>query len=443
LQFITLVFLGLIVAPVLSAGPGYTPDVLVVKMKPQRGPWEANTTRDELARGAGHADVIAVAPLFRQDFFARASRHFPTSAYFAVRLKKGSDLEKVRLAFSGLGTVESAQPDYELGDPTIELPSDPKVTDQWYLDDLKVKAAWEVTRGEGVSVADVESGFDTAHPDLVGQFDLARTFDYDPQTDNPAKVNDNKMSHGTPVCGIIAARANDIFGVGIAHRAQLIGSQMANSWEAHTKESLWTVNTAKAILGSIEKGASVILIEKQVPTLMSSVERIKVIYDAIAAATAAGIPVIVPAANFGQELKAEADLPDSGSIFVGASTRRGFKAGFSNYGSRVNVAAPGEGVYSVGENNGETTDFGGTSSASAIVAGITALVRAANADLTPRQIRDLLASTGKEVPSEEIVDLKDWVMGRGFSDFADGNTSVGRLVQAGPAVIKARELLKP
>src|SRR5437660_9110285 len=109
---------------------------------------------------------------------------------------------------------------------------------------------------------------------------------------------------------------------------------MANTTKSQSKESLWTVNGARAILGSVERGANVILVEKQVPSLMSSVERVPIIRDAIKAAIAAGIPVIIPAGNFGLELKKEAALDDSGSIIVGATKQEGGICSFSNYGSR-------------------------------------------------------------------------------------------------------------
>ncbi|MEZ4750626.1 MAG: S8 family serine peptidase [Bdellovibrionota bacterium] len=140
-----------------------------------------------------------------------------------------------------------------------------------------------------------------------------------------------------------------------------------------------------------------VLIEKQLPSTLSSVEQSKVIYEAIKAAVAKGVPVVVPAGNFGNELEVEASQDDSGSIFVGATTTTDKPASFSDYGVRVNVAAPGESVYSTQEGESETFSFGGTSSASAITAGVTALVRAANPDLSPKEIRKILMETGTPI----------------------------------------------
>ncbi|MBI4405673.1 MAG: S8 family serine peptidase [Deltaproteobacteria bacterium] len=399
------------------------PDVLVVKSKDPMDRWGATELWDSFRVSNVASEIVSIRPAFPQSELSWGSRDelFPASHYFTVRLKKGTSLSNAIREISAFGSVESVQPDYWLSDPLITF-SDPKFKDQWYVQKLKIDEAWEVATGKGVSVADVESGFDTEHPDLKNQFDKEKSYDYDPKTDDAHKVNDNKRSHGTPVCGIIAAQANNnLFGVGVAFDAKLIGSQMANTMDIHSTESVWTVNAARAILGSAKNGASVVLIEKQIPSLESSVERVKVIYDAIKATVAGGVAVVVPAGNFGTELKEEAAQEDTGSIVVGATMQNDNVAFFSNYGTRVNVAAPGENVYSTQEDGAETSSFGGTSSASAIVAGVVALVRSANMKLSPKELREVLVETGMALAGER---------------------KVGVLVQAGPAVRQAQKMAR-
>ncbi|MCB0416830.1 MAG: S8 family serine peptidase [Bdellovibrionales bacterium] len=372
------------------------PDTLIVKTRFPLGPNGAAELFESFGFTDALSNVRSVKPAFEGTFTDDVD--FPADQYFTIRLRPGSSLKESIAALSALKNVVSVQPDYYLSDPDVLTPNDPQLPKQWYLDRLKVREAWEYTKGKGVFVADVESGFDTEHPDLKNQFDREKTFDYDPDTDDTSKVNDNKMSHGTPVCGLIGAQAdNNLFGVGIAFEAKLVGSQMANSMSAHSTESVWTVNAAKAILGSVARGASVILIEKQLPSTSSSVEQSKVIYEAIKAAVAKGVPVVVPAGNFDNELEVEAAQEDSGAIFVGATTKSDKAASFSDYGERVDVAAPGESVYSTQQGESETLSFGGTSSASAITAGVTALVKAANPKLSPREIRKILKETGTPI----------------------------------------------
>ncbi|MCB0403911.1 MAG: S8 family serine peptidase [Bdellovibrionales bacterium] len=377
-------------------------DTLVIKTTFPMGAEGARHLLDSFGFNDELSVITSIRPAF-EGVFADDS-DFPADQYFTVRLKPGSAMKDTIANLRTLSSLASVQPDYYLSDPDLLTPNDPQLPKQWYLDRLKVREAWEYTKGEGVYVADVESGFDTEHPDLKNQFDRGKTYDYDPDTDDTAKVNDNKMSHGTPVCGIIGAEAdNNLFGVGIAHQAKLIGSQMANSMAAHSTDSVWTVNAAKAILGSVARGASVVLIEKQLPSTSSSVERSKVIYEAIKAAVSKGVPVVVPAGNFANELEVEASQEDSGSIFVGATTTDDKAAYFSDHGERVDVAAPGESVYSTQEGDNETLSFGGTSSASAITAGVTALVKAANPKLSPKEIRNILKETGTPIEGSKKI----------------------------------------
>jgi len=414
----------LLVFPVMSSAFDATkvsPDVLIIKTRDAMNGWGGQDLMNSFTVSKVSKQITSMKATFPKLRNWGGDQGFPANKYLTVRLSKGTDLKAAIAEIQKFHSVESVEPDYYLSDPSLLVPNDPKVKNQWYLQRLKVPQAWKITIGEGVFVADVESGFDTSHPDLVNQFDLDKSHDYDPETNDEDEVNDNKRSHGTPVMGLIAAEGNNgLFGVGIAYGATLIGSQMANSMKVHSTESLWTVNSAKAILGSVERGANVVLIEKQLPSLLSSIERSKVIYDAIKAAVDRGVPVVVPAGNFYKELKEEAKLEDSGSIFVGATTTSDTPASFSNFGERLDVSAPGQSIYSIQQNKGETSSFGGTSSAAAITAGVVALVRAANPKLKPREIRALLKETGKKVSGKKV----------------------GNLLQAGPAVVAA-VLIKP
>ena len=380
---------------------------LIVKLKEPVPRWAAaDRLFSDLMLAGNATELETVVPAFSESSDWMATSSFPADQYYVVYVRRGHSVEKMEANLRQLPGVESVEPDYALSDPSIATAAmttlnDPQLKVAWYLSELKVPDAWEFSHGENISVADVESGFDVEHPDLRHNFDLDNSHDYDPDTDNPNKVNDNDQTHGTPVCGLIGAEGNnESYGAGIAYRAKLIGSQMANSMKVQSKESLWTVITAKAILGSIERGASVILVEKQLPSLMATVERVPIIRDAILAAIDKGTPVIIPAGNFSQELKKEALLTDSGSIVVGATSEKGEICPFSNFGVRVNVFAPGENIYSVQEHESETFDFGGTSSAAAMVAGVTALLRSIDPKLSPKELRNIMVATGKAVKEE-------------------------------------------
>lgn len=395
--------------------PGAQEGLLIIKAS--RGANALTALQEGLKAQALDGEIDTIARAFPE---SGAIGQFAYERYFTLSLKKRARAEAILETLQSAGGIEYVEPAYLLTDPfDYTAPTDPKLPRQWYLDKLGIKKAWEKARGAGVRIADVESGFDISHPDLKEQVDAERSRDYDPDTDDTAKVNDNKRSHGTSVLGVLAARANDAFGVGVAFESTLIASQMANSAETHASEKAWTVITADAVLGSVERGAHVVLVEKQIPSLAASVEASRVISDAITAAVKAGAVVVVPAGNFAEELTTEEKAPDTGSIVVGAITKEGKKTLASNFGKRVNVCAYGEALYTLAENKGETETFGGTSGAAALVAGIAGLVRSAKPGIDPKAVRKVLIETGTPI---------------------EGDKSVGTLVQAGDAVIRALEL---
>ena len=83
-------------------------------------------------------------------------------------------------------------------------------------------------------------------------------------------------------------------------------------------------------------------------------------------------------------------------LSVGAITSTGTRSSFSNYGSQLDVVAPGSNILSTTLNNG-TTSFDGTSMATPHVAGVCALVLAVNPCLTVQQVRDIIEQTSQKV----------------------------------------------
>ena len=73
---------------------------------------------------------------------------------------------------------------------------------QYWLEDLNLPAAWEISRGAGVIVGVVDSGANTRHPDLAGALLPGTVINSDPTTDDP-------VGHGTAVSVLIAGRGHD------------------------------------------------------------------------------------------------------------------------------------------------------------------------------------------------------------------------------------------
>jgi subtilisin family serine protease len=298
-------------------------------------------------------------------------------------------------------------------DPSCPLKTPSFETHQGYLAPapagIDVVAAWETqTLGAGVWFADIEGGWNAAHEDLPGDriTHVAGT-----PIDDPSW-----RAHGTAVLGEVVGRDNKLGVVGIAPNVEQVFTA-----------SIGGIAVADAIDTAANKlrEGDVLLIELQAAGPRGTyipVEYYDDIYDAIAAASKRGVIVIEAAGNGYENLdhraygkKFDRAYRDSGAIMVGAGgpPRDGFhdreRLDFSNYGGRVDVQGWGRKVATLDygdlqscdvdrRDRDYTNEFSGTSSASPIVAGAAILLQShakhEGRTLTPRQVRDLLRSTG-------------------------------------------------
>jgi subtilisin family serine protease len=300
---------------------------------------------------------------------------------------------------------------------------------QGYLDPapvgMDVRYAWTLAggRGENVRVIDIEVNWNLAHTDLVvatsNSFILVEGVDPQPQF--------NK-DHGAAVLGEIIAAADGKGITGIAYQSQI---GLLNPLTAGNPFP----RIADAIDLAIRRSqpGDIILIEDQSvkgPRLdpntgrgLLPIEFEQDIFDAIKRATDAGLVVIEPAGNGGENLDDGiyqgrfSRSHDSGAIMVGAGfvpanfSNEGAdrtRTDESNYGARVDVQGWGRAIATCGygdiklgqgENNFYTAKFGGTSGASAMIAGAAAVLQSivkqrGLAPLTSVQMRRLLATTG-------------------------------------------------
>lgn len=189
-----------------------------------------------------------------------------------------------------------------------------------------VPEAWLETRGDGVTVAVLDTGCSMTHEDLVGSF--VGSFN----CTNPKRITNDvtdKDMHGSHVTGIIAARDNAIGIVGVAPDAKIIpikvlGDDGSGSFEA--------------IVAGIDKA-----IEMKVDVINMSLGAPgghPMLYAAVKRAYDAGIPIICAAGNRGT---ASLDFPASykETISVGALDVRNMKATFSQMGPNLDFMAPG------------------------------------------------------------------------------------------------------
>src|SRR5207253_8891692 len=125
--------------------------------------------------------------------------------------------------------------------------NDPRVAEEWGLQRIQANTAWDTAQGSGVSVAVLDCGINSSHPDLAGRVSLQRNF-------TSSATMDDRCNHGTHVAGTIAAGTNNGIGVaGVAPGASLINGKVLDD----TGSGFFS-DIDNAIEWAVDSGAKVI-----------------------------------------------------------------------------------------------------------------------------------------------------------------------------------------
>ncbi|TVP52446.1 MAG: hypothetical protein EA349_15635 [Halomonadaceae bacterium] len=348
------------------------------------------------------------------------------ASYWRIDLRdRPDDIQQLLERLQRLPQVDLAYRELSVSDPmAVDDSDDPYAEQQDYLDPAPVgiDARWAWTQpngtGAGVGGVDLEQGWFLTHEDLVAH---TPTLLYG---DNRDGVGNYVGNHGAAVMGQIAGEDNTVGIVGIAPHLSYIHA--TSHYDAATNTALHVADALVASLPTLPVG-DVLLLEVQrgggTPTEIDAAD-----FDAIRLATALGVIVVEAAGNgnnnldtltdaFGTQFlnRDSADFRDSGAIMVGAALAAlpHNRAGFSNFGSRIDCYGWGNTVTTCGygdldDGGGDndrtyTATFSGTSSASPIVTGAAMILQgmyAANTGtrLSPGQMRAILANPETGTP---------------------------------------------
>jgi hypothetical protein len=336
--------------------------------------------------------------------------HFPSDTNTQAVSEELSRLPEVERA---VAVPKALPPQTPLNEPLVgatdQVVLDPTtgLENQWYVFRCGVNRAWSMASGAGAIIADVDWGYRTTHQDLAPRLDMSHAYNaYDGGTN---VSTGGSVSHGTAVMGIAGGADNNLGMAGIAFGASLWPVQADSGPGPALGGNAWAraIDWVRTTDGG--GGRKVINLEVQTGSF-GNYEMVPSVNAAIQTAIANGVVVCVAAGNGDRDAGIDDSgnpIPETGSILVGATEYDGTqnrRAGFSNFGSRIVVCAPGDASHdltcSSSSDSAYRNGFGGTSGATPKVAGTVALMLNLNPSLTHAEIRTILNTTGTAVVTD-------------------------------------------
>jgi subtilisin family serine protease len=286
--------------------------------------------------------------------------------------------------------------------------------------------AWDTQRGAGVVVAVVDTGVDYNHPDINdnvwlnsreipgngvdddhnGFVDDVRGWDFvGASADQITPDNDpaDHEGHGTHVAGTVAAEGDNSLGVvGVAWKSRIMAIKALDDAGQGPDSSI-----AGAIIYAADQGADIINASWSGPESQA-------IADAVNYAYGLGVVVVAAAGNDTADTNRFSPSKLPASIVVASLSPFDGASYFTNYGNKLDVAAPGEDILSLQAGTGGYVRLSGTSMAAPHVSGVAALILSHNPSFTNEQVRQILRTTATDLGSAG----RDIVFGYGRVDAA-------------------------
>lgn len=326
--------------------------------------------------------------------------------------------------------VDVAEPDLEFPLSFKYRPSDAHFVHQWHLSnagnapdlvlgaDIGAEAAWNITRGSrDICICVMDDGFDLGHPDLTANGKLVSPWDFGQGDASPLPVFNND-NHGTSCAGVALAEENGVGTVGSAPRCSFMPIRTSGYLADTDIEAMFNY--------AATKGADVISCSWSAsawnfPLSVRASEAIS------KAATNGrrnnrGCVILFAAGNEDRAL----NDPTNGSVqgfaihplvcAVAASNSYNKPSAYSNNGKEIAFCAPsngqsrgnkreiGRGIYTVDRRGSGgyspldyTDEFGGTSSATPLAAGVAALILSVRPDLTSAEVKRIMCNTAVQI----------------------------------------------
>lgn len=312
--------------------------------------------------------------------------------YIDIAVPEGKRVEEYAKELDESGIFENVELN-SYGELCTVTINDPYSSSLWHLDSTRVRQAWEYEMGKPtVKVAILDSGIDKDHPDIGfgnnSYKNIDETLGWDYMTNSTYSAP--TYYHGTFVAGFVGAKTNN--GVGIAGVAGGNGSPGTTmlSYRIGYGPSIDGSIVDDAIISAVDNGAKVINMSFHMSSNTAMNEAIEYAYSH-------GVNLVAASGN---QYNSYINYPASHSmvIAVGATDNTNHRANFSNYGTGLDIVAPGKDVYSTALNNGYDTSSG-TSFAAPQVSGTIALMLSSSSSLLQSEIKNILHSTAQKLTS--------------------------------------------
>ncbi|MFI8518569.1 S8 family peptidase [Streptomyces sp. NPDC085481] len=347
----------------------------------------AGTTAEGVILNAGAEGTVADSYIVT---LRESAAQAETAKGRAVATKFGAKIKRTYTAALNGYSVElsEAQAKKLAADPAVESVSQNRVfhidgtqpsPPSWGLDRIDQKAlplnqsyTYPDTAGQGVTAYIIDTGVRITHSDFGGR----ASYGYD-AIDNDNTAQDGH-GHGTHVAGTVAGNS-----YGVAKKAKIVGVRVLDNSGSGTTEQVvagidWvTQNAVKPAVANMSLGGGV-------DTVLD---------DAVRRSIASGVTYGVAAGNETDNATNHSPARVAEAITVGATTSTDAKASYSNYGSILDLFAPGSSITSSWNSSDTATNtISGTSMATPHVVGAAALYLAANPTATPAQVSTALVS---------------------------------------------------
>jgi len=306
---------------------------------------------------------------------------------WVVQVPFGEVAESIA-AISACPEVRYAEPNYTASIADT-IPSDPN----WNLQEdalihIHAPQGWDLSTGSSaVTIAIVDTGVDLNHADLSAKIVPGHN------SINNASSPQDDNGHGTSVAGIAAASSNNGIGMaGVSWGARIMPVKVLGAGGSGN-----VGNVAEGITWAADNGAQVINLSLGVPGSSATLQ------DAVNYAYLKGCVIVAAAGNDRTDpLRYPAQYPHV--IAVGAVDNADNRALFSNFGSELDLMAPGISIYSTDFSGGYGWSSG-TSMSAPFVSGLAAILRGYPAGSSPDAIEWIMESAAKDLGAAGRDDL--------------------------------------